>query len=126
MTAAGAAFLAGEFSLIAASWWILIRGLRRKPQKWGWIFAGLGLVLVSLSFLFFVILQYRLFKHPEIAVNTSALLIQVRSFTRFYPTSAGLFGGVLGLSGSGAVRWTILFAGALVGFLWSLFTISLL
>ena len=126
MTPSGAAVIAGSFALVGSSWWTLVRDGKRLPRTWGWVFAGLGLLLVSTSLLLFLAVQYRLFRRPKIAANTIALLIQVRNFTRFYPTSAGLFGGTLGLFGRGASRWTILSSGALVGFLWYLFTVSLL
>ncbi|HEY1422375.1 MAG TPA: hypothetical protein VGF20_02910 [Candidatus Acidoferrum sp.] len=122
MRPAGVAVIAGIFSLIVVSW--LIHARKNKNMRW--VVAALGLSLVTISFALYVTLQWRLFRHPEIAFDTRSVLVEVRSFTRFYPTSAALLGAAFGPFGEGTARWTIFLAGLLVGFFWYLFTISLL
>jgi hypothetical protein len=127
MRPVGLAIDVAIFCLIAASWWIHVGKYKNlSGALWRWILSAFGLLLVSTSFALYAIMLARLLRFPEVAINTDSVLALVRSYTRFYPTSCGLLGAALGLCGKGASRWMILAAGMSVGFLWSLFTISLL
>ncbi len=123
----GIAFNLAVLSLIAISWWCYFREnkdfakdhLRR-------ILSGLGLLLVSGSFIFYVIMISRLLSSPQLAVDTRSLLELVRSYTRYYPASCALVGALFGLTGYGISKWTVSLAGLLTAFCWALFTVSLL
>jgi hypothetical protein len=93
---------------------------------WRWILSAFGLLLVSASFALFISLLARLVRSPGIEFSIDALLALVRSYTRFYPTSAGLFGAALGLFEKGGSRWTICAAGILINFRWFFFVLTLL
>jgi hypothetical protein len=107
------------FLLIAASCWMHVAKWRNlRGAFWRWVLSAFGLLLVSASSALFISLLARLVRSPGIDFNVGALLALVRSYTRFYPASAGLFGAALGLFGKGGSRWTIVAAGILISFRW--------
>lgn len=117
----------GTFCLITASWWMHVAKCKYLTGEfWRWILSAFGLLLVTVSFALYMVMLSRLLRNPEVARNTDSLLVLVRTYTRFYPTFSALLGAALGLFGRGASRWTILAAGILVSFWWTLFGTSLL